>query len=152
MSPEDAVSFTVVVEQVISWLSSVQDEAILAAGSGHTQVQELLVLDPRPDRFGERTVRIEDAIREEIAAATRWSLNQTHDRLVQARLLAAGLPRTRVALAEGRISPAHVQVLVQQARRLPFTSEVLAGDATEPERAAFLEACEQLEQAGPARR
>ncbi len=145
MSPEDAVAFTVIAERAIAWLSSVQDEAILAAGSGHTQVQELLVLDPRPDRHGETRLRIEDAIREEIAAATRWSLNRAHDRLVQARLLAAGLPLTQQAQAEGRISPAHVQVLVQQAKRLPFAAEVLAGDATEPERAAFTQACEEFE-------
>ncbi len=145
MSPEDAVSFTVITERAIAWLSSVQDEAILAAGSGHTQVQELLVLDPRPDRHGERRIRIEDAIREEIAAATRWSLPRTHDRLVQARLLDAGLPRARAAQAEGRITPAHVQVLVQHAKRLPYAAEVLAGEATEPERAAFTEACEAFE-------
>ena len=48
MSPEDAVTFTVVVERAIAWLSSLQDEAILAAGSGHTQVRELLVVDPPP--------------------------------------------------------------------------------------------------------
>jgi hypothetical protein len=145
MSPEDAVSFTVVVERVMAWLASLQDEAILAAGSGHTQVQELLVLDPRPDRHGETRLRIEDAIREEIAAATRWSLNRAHDRLVQARLLAAGLPCTRAAQAEGRISPAHVAVLVQQAKRLPCAAEVLAGDATDTEKAAFVAACEQFE-------
>jgi hypothetical protein len=146
MSAEDAVTFTVVAERVMAWLSALQDEAILVAGSGHTQVQELLVLDPRPDRHGETRLRIEDAIREEIAAATRWSLNRAHDRLVQARLLAAGLPCTRAAQAEGRISPAHVQVLVQQARRLPYTAEVLAGDATDTERVAFTEACEDFEE------
>ena len=146
MSPEDAVTFTVVAERAMSWLASLQDDAILAAGSGHTQVQELLVLDPRPDRYGERHVRIEDVIREEIAAATRWSLNRAHDRLVQARLLAAGLPQTRQAQAQGRITPAHVQVLVQQARRLPCAAEVLAGDATDSERTQFLEACEEFEQ------
>ncbi len=105
MSPEDAVTFTVVVERAMSWLASLQDDAILAAGSGHIQVQELLVLDPRPDRYGERHVRIEDAIREEIAAATRWSLNHAHDRLVQARLLAAGLPRDEDCAGQGPDHP-----------------------------------------------
>ncbi len=145
LSPEDAVTFTIVAERAMSWLSSIQDEAILAAGSGHTQVQELLLLDPRHDRHGETKLRIEDAIREEIAAATRWSLNRAHDRLVQARLLAAGLPLTTAAQAEGRITPAHVQVLVQQARRLPFAAEVLAGDASDAETSAFTEACEEFE-------
>ena len=90
--------------------------------------------------------RIEDVIREEIAAATRWSVNHAHDRLVQARLLAAGLPQREQALAQGRITPAHVQVLVQQARRLPCAAEVLAGDATDSERTEFLEACAEFEQ------
>ncbi len=145
LTPEDAVTFTVVAERAIAWLASLQDDAILAAGSGHTQVQELLVLDPRPDRHGETRLRIEDVIREEIAAATRWSVNHAHDRLVRARPLAAGLPQTRQAQAQGRITPAHVQVLVQQAKRLPFAAEVLAGDATEPEKAVFAEACAAFE-------
>ncbi len=145
LSPDDGVTVAIIADRAMSWLCSLQDEAILAAGSGHTQVQELLVLDPRPGRFGETRLRIEDVIREEIAAATRWSLNHAHDRLVRARLLAAGLPRTRQAQAAGRISPAHVQALVQQARRLPFAAEVLAGDATGAQRAAFTHACEQFE-------
>ena len=145
LSPDDGVTVAIIADRAMSWLSSLQDEAILAAGSGHTQVQELLVLDPRPDRFGETRLRIEDVIREEIAAATRWSLNHAHDRLVRARLLAAGLPRTRQAQAAGRISPAHVQALVQQARRLPFAAEVLAGGATGAQRAAFTHACEEFE-------
>ncbi len=146
MSPEDAVTFTVVAERALAWLTSLQIDAILAAGSGHTQVQELLVLDPRPDRHGETRLRIADVIREEIAAATRWSLNQTHDRLVQARMLAAGLPKTHESQATGLIGPAHVQVLVQQAKRLPFAAEVLSGEATDVERASFVEGCEEFEQ------
>ncbi len=145
LTPEDAVTFTVIADCAIAWLTSVQDEAILAAGSGHTQVQEFLVLDPRPDRHGETRLRIEDAIREELAAATRWTLNHAHDRLFRARLLAAGLPRTQAALASGRITPAHVQVLVQQAQRLPGAAVVLTGEATEAEQAAFTEACKQFE-------
>jgi hypothetical protein len=145
LSPEDAVAFSVVAERVIAWLSSLQDDAILAAGSGHTQMAEFLAHDPRPDRCPERTIRIADVIREELATAHHWTLNHAHDRLVRARLLAAGLPRTRRAHREGRISSAHVQALVQQATRLPGALAVLAGDATPDERLQFTKAADQFE-------
>ena len=52
MSPEDAVTFTVVAERAMSWLASLQDDAILAAGSGHRRCRSCWC-GSSPDRHGQ---------------------------------------------------------------------------------------------------
>lgn len=82
-------------------------------------VEELLVHDPRPGRDEERTIRIADAAREEIAAYLRWSPATAHARIDEARLLAGPLSGTAEALRRGEISPRHVAEITECARRLP---------------------------------
>ena len=119
LSPEDAVTFLQVAQRTEAWHAAMQAKGYVAAAAGHTQVQELLVLDPRPDHEGERLLRIEDASRDEIAAALRASSQATHDRLTAARLLMGPLAATLHALESGVITPGHARVVVEASRRLP---------------------------------
>jgi hypothetical protein len=144
LSPADAVSLALLVERQIGWLSAVQDEAILAAASPTVQVLEVFTLAGPPDHGVDR-IRLEDGIREELATALHWSTGHAHDRLTRARYLAGPLARTHDALAAGTIAPAHVQVIVAHATRLPGGIAVLAGDATDGQRAAFTAACARLQ-------
>ncbi|MHB8796490.1 MAG: hypothetical protein ACYC90_13670, partial [Candidatus Nanopelagicales bacterium] len=64
LAPEDAVAYAREHRRVASWWASLETGALAAAASGHPRVEEVLVLDPVTD--AERTVRIADAVREEV--------------------------------------------------------------------------------------
>ncbi len=119
LSPPDAVTCLQVHERISAWWASVQAEFLVAAASGDRQVDEFVLLDPRPGHDQERTVRVEDAVREEIAAALRWSPVTTGHRIDTARLLAGPLAATHEALSLGEISTGHVAVLAEASSRLP---------------------------------
>ena len=110
----------------------------MAAGSGHAQVQELLVLDAHPDRDEEQLIRIQDAARDELSAALRTSAQATHDRLTEARLLMGPMASTLEALEAGAITAGHVRVVVEAARRLPGC-EASIGPAAVSQRACDVE-------------
>ena len=112
LSPADAITFLQVHERVASWWSSIQAEVLVAAAGDEPVVEEFALLD-------ERTVRVEDAIREEVAAALRWSPVTAQHRIDTARLLAGPLAATREALALGDLTSGHVAVLVEASSRLP---------------------------------
>jgi hypothetical protein len=69
-----------------------------------------------------RTVIIHDAVRDEIAAATRWSGRTTQCRIDLARLLHKSLPATMSALREGAISLGHARVIADHAMSVPEES------------------------------
>lgn len=119
MSGDDAVTFLQVHERVASWWSAVQAEALVAAASPERMVEEFTLLDRRPGHDEERSIRIEDAVREEVAAALRWSTATTQHRIDTARLLSGPLVATADALAMGEISTGHVAVIVEAAGRVP---------------------------------
>ena len=119
LSPSDAVTCLQVHERISAWWASVQAEFLVAAASGDRQVEEFTLLDPRPGHDQERTVRVEDAVREEIAAALRWSPVTAQHRIDTARLLAGPLAATHEAMSLGEISTGHVAVLVEASSRLP---------------------------------
>ncbi len=122
LSPADAVTCLQVHERITAWWASVQAEFLVAAAGPDRVVEEFTLLDPRVDHDQERTIRIEDAIREEVAAALRWSPVTTQHRIDTARLLAGPLAATHEALALGDISTGHVAVMVEAAGRLPVES------------------------------
>ncbi len=113
---------------------------VLIAGSSPV-VEELLVCDPRPGCDEERTIRIADAVREEIAAFLGWSPAQSHARIDEARLLAGPLGATAAHLRDGLISPRHVAVIAEAARRLPGRLSTAPGDAE-----GFAGACDRLQE------
>ena len=76
-----------------------QAEVLVAAASPERMVEEYTLLVPGSDE--ERTVRIEDAVREEVAAAVRWSPSTAQQRIDTARLLAGPLAATRSGAGVG---------------------------------------------------
>ncbi|MCX6431610.1 MAG: DUF222 domain-containing protein [Actinobacteria bacterium] len=119
LSGEDAITFLQVHERVTSWWASIQAEALVAAASPARMIDEFTILDADDGRAEERTIRIHDAVRDEVSAALRWSPSTTQGRIDTARLLHGPLVPTREALARGEISAGHVSVIVEAARRLP---------------------------------
>ncbi len=138
LSPEDAVTYVQIHERVAAWWASLQVEALVAAASAQPRVQEFTVLSALSDEA--RQIRIEDAVREEVAAAVRWSPATAQARIDTARLLAGALSLTAEALGNGELSTAHASVLADHARRLPGHLQ-----RDESERAAFVEACAELQ-------
>ena len=129
------------IEADIAALHAEQARLLVLVASSAPVVQELLVLDRRPGHDDERVIRIEDAAREEIAAALRWSTATAHARIDQARLLAGPLAETAAALAAGEISLGHVAVIADGARRFGHRWSSLPA-----ERATFIDACRRLQQ------
>ncbi|MDO8309522.1 MAG: hypothetical protein Q7V58_14345, partial [Actinomycetota bacterium] len=95
--PELAVTMVALFESHIARLQAEQLTWLVSAASGHRRVEEVLVLDPVSDC--ERTIRIADAVREEVACALRMSPVTAQQRIDTARLLAGPLAGTRDALA-----------------------------------------------------
>ncbi len=152
LEPVDAVTFLQVVERITAWLRSRRNAALIAAASPVPRVEEFTILEP-DDR--ERTFRIADVVREEIAVALRWTHSAAQREIDSARILAGPLLATGSALAAGEISAQHAQVLVEHARRLPgaLAAAVAAdcggsvglADDEAVERAQFAVACQALQ-------
>ena len=139
LGPEDAVTFLQVHERITSWWASVQTEALVAAAGDTARVDEFWLQVPGTDE--QRRIRIEDAAREEVAAAVRWAPATTQARIDSARLLAGPLRDTWDALALGEISTGHVSVIVEAARRFDG-----AWADTGPDCDDFRSACARLQQ------
>ena len=119
LSPEDAIVYLQVAQRTEAWQAALAVHAYVAAGSGHALVQEVQAFDPHPDSDEQITIRIEDAIREEISTALRLSGQAAHERLVTSRLLAGPMTATLEALACGSITASHARVVTDAAKRLP---------------------------------
>lgn len=143
LTPRAAVAALQAVERKLAQLHALQARLLVAAADEQPHVAEYAVLLPGddPGREEERIIRIQDAVREEIAAALRWSPVTAQYRIDAARLLAGPLAATATALAQGAITPAHARVVVEHAERLPGR---WMRDATE--RASFSDACAALQQ------
>ena len=105
---DDAVTYLRILERGFGWLASIQAEVLVAAAGGEPRIEDFTLFD-------QRIVHIEDAVREEIAAALRWSPVTTQHRIDTARLLAGPLAATHETLSLGEISPGHVAVIVEAA-------------------------------------
>jgi hypothetical protein len=140
LSSEDAITFLQVHERLTSWWAAVQSDVLVAAAHSEKLIEEYTVLEPREDREQERTIRIQDAVREEVSSALRWAPATAQSRIDSARLLDGPLAHTREALARGEISTGHVTVLVEAARRLPGY-----GASGESETHSFAQMCQALQ-------
>lgn len=125
-------------EREIARLQALQAEALVAIASPDRVVEEFVLLDRLTD--GERTIRIEDAVREEVATAMRWSPSTAQHRIDVARLLMGPLAATREALASGSITSGHVNVIADAVSRLPGRHGI-----DDEQRASFSAACTALE-------
>ena len=138
LGPDDAVAFLQVHERISSWWASVQTRALVAAAGVSARVDEFWVQVTGTEE--ERRIRIEDAAREEVGSAVRWAPSTTQMRIDTARLLAGPLAATWQALALGDITPGHVAVIAEAARRF---DGMWAEDG--PDRDAFWAACARLQ-------
>ena len=129
------------VERCLSHLHAVRTDLLVSAGGYDAAVDEVTVTDPRPDHHGQRTLRIEDAIREEIAAALRWTPNVAGNLLHEARVLHSHLPLTLQSLRLGEISERHARDIAETAMTLSSSRPT-----TDEEREAFSVACLALEE------
>ena len=104
-------------EREIARLQAAQLDALVAVASAAPVVEEFTVADRVSD--SEWVIRVEDAVREEVAAVLRWSPQAAYRRIATARLLAGPLQATGAALAAGEVTMAHVGVVCEAADRLP---------------------------------
>jgi len=116
LSQRDAIRYLQVHERIASWWASRQSVALIAAAGRVPVAEEFSVLDRLSDT--ERTVRISEVVRDDIAAALRWGPMSTQSRIDQARLLAGPLASTHEALTLGEITPVHARILTEAAQRL----------------------------------
>lgn len=130
LSPRDAIRYLQVHERITSWWASRQCVALIAAAGRVPVAEEFILLDRLSD--SERTVRISEMARDDIAAALRWGPMSTQSRIDQARLLAGPLTATHEALTLGEITPVHVRILSEAAQRLSTCDELeqVTHDAT----------------------
>lgn len=121
LTPRAAIAALRAVEVQLARLHALQARLLVAAADARPHVAEYTVLLPGDDPADsrERVIRIQDAVREEIAAALRWSPVTAQYRIDAARLLAGPLANTAAALAVGVITPAHARVIVESAESLP---------------------------------
>ena len=151
LSPEDAIVCLQVAQRTEAWQAALAVHAYVAAGSGHARVEEVQAFDPHPDSDEQITIRIEDAIREEISTALRLSGQAAHERLVTSRLLAGPMTTTLAALESGSITASHARVVTDAAKRLPGWIASIGPDAESlrpvdvAERVEFTRACGLLQ-------
>lgn len=115
-------------ERCIARLEAVRADLLVEAADPVPRVEEFTVESADgQDRRSPRIVQVEDAVREEISAALRWSPVKTGMLIEEARHLHAHLPATLAALRGGVISGRHASVVAEWSRRLS------ARDATGPD-------------------
>ena len=122
LTPSDSVRFLVEHERVSAWWASIQTPAIISAAGESPVVEDYTFMDRMTET--ERTIRIAELAREELALALRWSSFVTQERIDQARLLAGSLKLTHQALALGEISPAHVRAITDSVERFSSHAEL----------------------------
>ncbi len=106
-------------ERCIAQLEAMRMDLLIEAADPEPRVQEFTVESADGhERRTPRTIQIEDAVREEIAAALRWSPAYAGALINDARQLHAYLPATLAALRDGAISARHASVLAEWSGRL----------------------------------
>lgn len=122
LTPSDSVRFLVEHERVSAWWASIQTPAIISAAGESPVVEDYTFMDRMTET--ERTIRIAELAREELALALRWSSFVTQERIDQARLLAGSLKLTHQALALGEITAAHVRAITESVERFSSHAEL----------------------------
>jgi hypothetical protein len=113
----DVIDRLIELNRVRARLDAAEAVLLVEAASTATVVEEFTILDDETDQ--QREIRIEDAIREEIACALRWSTAATQGRIETARWLCGPLRATLEALRAGEISLAHARIIVDAAETVP---------------------------------
>jgi len=130
------------VERCMSHLEALRAELLIEAADPEPRVDEFVIESLADDiHYRPRTIVIEDAIREEIAAALRWSPNHAGSLIEDARRLHAYLPATLEALRTGAITGRHASVLVEWSGRLSARHST-GPDAEE----SYVRACAEFEE------
>lgn len=107
------------VQRERSRLAAAESDLLVALAGPERQEQQVLVHDAESGL--DRAVTIADADVELIAATLHRSPVTVRRQVTQARLLNGGLPGTRAALADGRITEAHAEVIARTAHDLPVS-------------------------------
>jgi len=138
----DAVDDLQRLERCVAHLEAVRADLLVEAADPEPRIEEFTVESADGKQCHRpRTVVIEDAVREEIAAALHWSPNLAGSLIGDARQLHAHLPGTLEALRSGAISGRHASVLAEWSGRLS-THDVNEPDA----QAAYARMCEAFEE------
>lgn len=129
-------------ERCVAHLEAMRADLLVEAADPAPRVERFTVASADgQERRRPRVIQIEDAMREEIAAAVRWSPSHAGSLIANARLLHQALPATLAALRSGAISGRHATVVVEAAGRLSTRH------ATDPESAdAHKAMCAALEE------
>lgn len=129
-------------ERCLSHLEALRADLLLEAADPEPRVEEFTVESADESiPHTPRTVVIEDAVREEIAASLRVSNAHAGSLIENARRLHADLPATLSALRGGAISGRHASVIVE------WTGKLSARQSTHPDaRIAFAQACAAFEE------
>lgn len=115
----DAIDDLQRLDRCVAHLEALRADLLVEAADLVPRVEEFTVESADGDiRRRPRTVVIEDAVREEIAAAMRWSPNHAGALIAEARQLHTYLPATREALRNGAISGRHAAVVAEWSGRL----------------------------------
>ncbi len=122
LTPSDSVRFLDEHERDSAWWASIQTPAIISAAGESPVVEDYTFMDRMTET--ERTIRIAELAREELALALRWSSFVTQERIDQARLLAGSLKLTHQALALGEITAAHVRAITESVERFSSHAEL----------------------------
>ncbi|MSW42439.1 MAG: DUF222 domain-containing protein [Actinobacteria bacterium] len=112
LSPDDALAYLRIVVAHQGWLESLSARALVAAAGRVPGSDEVLGSD------GRRSVTIDDAVREEVAAALRLAPVTAQGRIEVARTLVTHLPQTHLALQRGRIGAMHARVVAESVQQV----------------------------------
>lgn len=115
-TPDAALEALIQVQRLQAHLAAVTTDLLITAADPVPQVERFTVESADgTERRTPRTIVIEDAVREEIAAALHWSPTQAGHEIHRARTLHSDLPETLAALRAGRISSRHATVIAETA-------------------------------------
>ena len=102
LSQSARIDYLAAMERQTSWLQAAMQRAIVAVAGEHPSQNETI--------WG----GVDDAEREDVAAALRLSGTSAQSRIDVARILIHHLPNTCSALASGEISPAHATTIARE--------------------------------------
>jgi len=131
VTPTEAVGVLLDVRREVARLQAVQAELLVTAAGLVPQIEEFVVLVPMSDQ--ERSIRIQDGVREELAAALRETPSTMQGLIDTARTLVTVVPEVLAALRAGDITLAHARHLADAAFRADLRPRVDQSSAVSAE-------------------